>query len=90
MTSRNIGRKGGTSATAGKKRSAYRLTYPDGTTETVATFKATEPVAHAICYQGPDARWYVSGVFNAVPAWAADKTPDGAARYTVIPAERAR
>lgn len=76
------GKKGGTSATAGKRSAVYRWTMPDGTPGERRTFKVSADRAVAVCYRHAD-KWYVSAVYDAAPDWAQDPT-----RYTLIPCER--
>lgn len=85
-----IGCKGGTSATAGKKRASYSWTYPDGSRGEYRSFKANSETAFAVCYQSPlnsGTAWYVSGVYDAVPGWAA-RPGHGGQPYTIIEAKR--
>lgn len=56
-----IGCKGGTSATAGRRRVTYTFTLPDGREQTAHTFKVTAPeaVAHLSQFRG---EWCFDGI----------------------------
>lgn len=78
---RTYGRKGGTSATAGRSGATYRVRFPDGTSIEKRAFKAFQPEALAYIYQH-EGRWHCAAVYDA----AAEKMKN----YQTAPAERVR
>mgnify|MGYP005726032959 CR=1 FL=1 len=64
---KRIGTKGGTSATAGKKSTTYNVTFPDGTTITKRSFKASNTNATACIYEHKGV-WHCAGIYDDVPA----------------------
>lgn len=63
---RGYGRRGGTSATAGKTSATYVVHMPNGRSERKKTFKAMQPWATAAVYEH-DGTWYVAGIYDEVP-----------------------
>jgi hypothetical protein len=65
--SAGYGRRGGTSATAGKQSATYIVHYPGGRSDRKRTFKAIQPWAIAAVYQNGGV-WYCAGVYDVLPA----------------------
>ena len=74
-----IGKKGGTSATAGKKSATYIVELPDGTERQKRTFYAKEPVATAFIYEH-ESNWHIAAV--------RDDIPDNMRHYQTVTARR--
>lgn len=65
-----FGKKGGTSATAGKRGFTYAFTFPDGTPGKRVSYQADGvDVAQVVVYF-VHPRWHASGVYSTVPDWA--------------------
>lgn len=66
----DYGKKGGTSATAGKVSVKYEATAPDGTVLTKRSFKAGDEVAVMNIYKHENV-WYANCVYNRSnqPGW---------------------
>lgn len=75
------GKRGGTSATAGKRSAVYRWTYPDGTPGERRTFATDAPRAVAVCYQHAG-KWYVAAVYPSRDDWR------GSPNHTFIDCDR--
>jgi len=75
------GKKGGTSANAGRKATKYTVPMPDGRTLTKRVFQDCGASASALIYEH-DGEWFLNTVVptHNKPGWAAS--------YTEVPAER--
>lgn len=64
------GRRGGDGPTAGKKKTRYDVTLPNGDTKRVGSFQIDTEIARAVCYQ-TNGEWFVSTIIAAVdtPDW---------------------
>ena len=66
------GKKGGTSATAGKVASTYAATLPNGRAVQVRSFKVSAPEAWVICYPSiREGGWSVNTVRDVPHGWSA-------------------
>ena len=63
---RRYGRRGGSSATAGKTSATYIVYLPNGRAERKRTFKASREWACAAIYEY-EGTWYIAGVYDVVP-----------------------
>jgi hypothetical protein len=64
----DYGKRGGTSATAGRKSALYKATAPDGRVLTRRTFQTDAPEALMIMFR-LNGVWYDQGVYDTAPAW---------------------
>lgn len=64
-----FGRKGGTSATAGRKATTYEATAPDGTVLRKKSFQVGTDTAVMMIYRDPTGRWTASGVQAEAQDW---------------------
>lgn len=62
------GKRGGTSAVAGKKAVIYEATLPDGQVVRKRSFYVNQESAVLGCYQH-DGKWYASGIVDSPKAW---------------------
>ncbi len=76
----NYGKKGGTSANAGRTSSTYEAVMPDGTVVRKRSFHVHQDDALVGCFEH-NGKWHVSGVTDRVQNW-------GGQRF--IPAKRTK
>lgn len=68
MPPHSFGRRGGTSANAGRRASKYEATLPDGTVVRKRSYQVHQDTAHLGCYQH-EGKWYTSGVRAEPQDW---------------------
>lgn len=73
----SYGKKGGTSATAGKTKAIYEAEAPDGSILRVGSFQvqSAEAYMHISCHGG--ACWYGNGVRDVPEDWGCPAAVDG-------------